>query len=241
MEQRLDKVLASQGVGSRSQVKAEIKQRNVQVNGQVITRPETKINTEADEVIYKGRQLMIKEHVYLMLNKPAGVVSATVDRCDKTVLDLVPKPLRRKGLFPVGRLDKDTEGLLILTDDGAFAHNVLSPKKKVYKLYNATIDGEISERDIQAFAQGIVFSDGTKCLPACLNVIKTGEQTIAQVRICEGKYHQVKKMFLTRGHKVIYLQRIQFGNLSLDGKLNKGECRELNKLEIKNMLFGEVY
>ena len=163
-----------------------------------------------------------------MMNKPQGVVSATEDNRDKTVIDLVPDEFYRKGLFPAGRLDKDTEGLLLITDDGDFAHRMLSPKSGIYKRYYAEVDGEITGDTVKAFEKGIVFADGTKCLPGKLEI--KGKNS-GFVEICEGKFHQVKKMFLVCGLNVTYLKRISIGNLKLDSKLPIGKCRELEKTE----------
>ena len=159
---RLDKILVSQGVGSRREVQKRIKSGEVTVNGEIIRRPETKADAENDEIAVLGKVLNYSEHIYIMMNKPAGVVSATSDNHDKTVIDILPDEYRRRGLFPAGRLDKDTEGLLIITDDGDFAHKMLSPKNHVDKQYIAQLDGEITEDTIQKFEQGIVFADGTK-------------------------------------------------------------------------------
>ena len=162
------------------------------------------------------------------MNKPQGVVSATEDRECQTVIDLVPKHLYRKGLFPAGRLDKDTEGLLIITDDGEFAHKMLAPKSGIYKKYYAEVDGEITEETVKAFEQGIEFADGTRCLPGKLEI---KDKNSGFVEICEGKFHQVKKMFLVCGLKVTFLKRISIGNLVLDSNLPIGKCRELEKTE----------
>lgn len=238
---RLDRALASQGTKSRSEVKKLIKSGRVTVNGAVIKTAEMKVDTEKDRVCINGEALNIKEHIYIMMNKPAGVVSATKDNTDKTVIDILPDNLKRKGLFPVGRLDKDTEGLLIITDDGDFAHRVLSPAKKVYKVYIAVLDGNINESDIKAFKDGIVFADGTKCKSAELEIISNKKPYTARVEICEGKFHQVKKMFKICGKNVLKLQRISIGNLTLDEKLHKGQAKKMDILDINNIFIGKVY
>ena len=226
--ERLDKILVSQNIGSRKEVQKIIRQKTVTVDGNVVTKPETKVDTNSSVIEVGGKTLNFKRHIYIMMNKPQGVVSATEDKNDKTVLDLVPEHLWRKGLFPAGRLDKDTEGLLIITDDGDFAHKMLSPKSGVYKRYYAEVDGKITEDTVKAFEKGIVFADGTECLPGKLE-IKGENSGIAE--ICEGKFHQVKKMFLVCGLKVTFLKRISIGNLVLDSNLPIGECRELEKTE----------
>lgn len=264
--QRLDKLLAASGLGSRTQVKKILKEKKVTVNGNVVVSGDEKIDVYNDIVTYMGQVLNVKEykeHTYLMLNKPMGVVSATQDNLFETVIDILPKEFKRKGLFPVGRLDKDTEGLLIITDDGDFSHKITSPQKKIFKTYNALIDGEIIQDDIWAFEQGLVFKDGTKCLPAKLRVckditslnlpdelkkrfinnrdLKNRPLTNVEVEICEGKFHQVKKMFLAIGKEVLYLKRSKIGNLQLDVSLNKGECRKLDKLEILDIFTSNVH
>ncbi len=235
--ERIDKILVSQNFGSRKQVHALIKNSCVKINGEVCRLKDYKINPENDEIVVNGEKLQYNLHVYIMMNKPSGVLSASNDKNEKTVIDLLPDELKRKGLFPAGRLDKDTEGLLIITDDGDFAHKMLSPKKKVYKLYMAVVDGEITEDTICAFEQGIVFADGTKCLPAKLEAEKIDENSTGFVKICEGKFHQVKKMFLTCGLKVVYLKRLQVGGLKLDVNLHKGEARKMTELE-KSLIFN---
>ncbi|GHU81762.1 pseudouridine synthase [Clostridia bacterium] len=237
---RLDKILSSQNLGSRTVVKQLLKSKAVTVNGQVITAADFKTNTEEDEIKVSGNVINVKKHIYIMMNKPAGVVTASRDNRDKTVFDLVPKELYRKDLFAVGRLDKDTEGLLIITNDGDFAHNVLSPAKKVYKLYEAIINEPITEKDIEEFKDGIVFADGTKCLPAKLWSAENGGNKTVFIEICEGKFHQVKKMFLAIGKKVVFLKRIKIGGLELYGNLHKSECRELEKLELNHIFDSKM-
>lgn len=232
---RLDKILVSQGIGSRREVQKLIKSGEVTVNGVQICKPETKTDAENDEIAVSGRSLNYSEHIYIMLNKPAGVVSASTDRHDKTVIDILPDEFKRKGLFPAGRLDKDTEGLLIITDDGDFAHKMLSPRKHVDKQYIAKLDGEITEDAIQKFEQGIVFADGTKCLPARLEIYENDKKT-GLVTICEGKFHQVKKMFISCGLNVVHLERISIGGLYLDGNLPRGCAKLLTKLD-KSLIF----
>ncbi len=227
--ERLDKILVSQGVGSRKEVQKLIRSKRVTLNGEVVTKPETKLDAESSEIAVDGQALNVKKYIYLMLNKPQGYVSATEDNLHKTVLELVPEDFKRKGLFPAGRLDKDTEGLMIITDDGDFAHRILSPKNHVWKTYYAELDGEPDESVVSAFERGITLDDGTKLLPAKLDLLGNNR---VRVKITEGKFHQVKKMFASCGFKVIFLKRESVGGLSLDGNLPKGSCRELTNSEI---------
>lgn len=237
---RIDKILVSQGIGSRREVQKRIKSGEVTVNGEIIRKPEFKANAENDKIAVLGKVLNYSEHIYIMMNKPAGVVSASQDNHDKTVIDILPDEYKRKGLFPAGRLDKDTEGLLIITDDGDFAHRMLSPKKHVDKQYIAQLDGEITEKTIQNFKQGIIFADGTKCLPAKLEIYNNDKKT-GLVTICEGKFHQVKKMFISCGLNVVHLQRISIGDLYLDGNLPIGGCKLLTNLDKKLIFVGNLY
>lgn len=237
---RIDKILVSQGIGSRREVQKRIKSGEVTVNGEIIRKPEFKANAENDKIAVLGKVLNYSEHIYIMINKPAGVVSASQDNHDKTVIDILPDEYKRKGLFPAGRLDKDTEGLLIITDDGDFAHRMLSPKKHVDKQYIAQLDGEITEKTIQNFKQGIIFADGTKCLPAKLEIYNNDKKT-GLVTICEGKFHQVKKMFISCGLNVVHLQRISIGGLYLDGNLPIGGCKLLTNLDKKLIFVGNLY
>lgn len=229
--ERIDKILASQGTLSRKDAHALLRSGKVTVDGKTVRAADAKADPEMQEICVDGKTLNYQKWVYLMLNKPAGVVSASRDPREKTVVDLVPEELRRKGLFPAGRLDKDTEGLLIITDDGDFAHRMLSPKKEVDKFYEAVLDGPVGEKEIRAFENGIVLEDGTECLPAGLSVLRDGEQPLVCVRIREGKFHQVKKMALAVGRKVLKLKRVRIGMLMLDGTLKPGECRALSEEE----------
>lgn len=237
---RIDKILVSQGIGSRREVQKLIKSGDVTVNGEIIRKPEFKADAENDKIIIAGKEVNYSKHIYIMMNKPAGVVSASSDNYDKTVIDILPDEYKRKGLFPAGRLDKDTEGLLIITDDGDFAHRMLSPKKHVDKQYIAKLDGEITEKIIQKFEQGIIFADGTKCLPAKLEIYNNDKKT-GLVTICEGKFHQVKKMFISCGLNVVHLERISIGNLYLDGNLPIGSCKLLTNLDKKLIFVGKLH
>ena len=229
--QRLDKLLASQGIGSRKEVGALLRAGRVTVDGAAVRSGDAKVDGDTQQITVDGQVLRYRQFQYLMMNKPAGVISASNDPKARTVVDLVPPALQRRGLFPAGRLDKDTTGLLILTDDGDYAHRMLSPKKGVDKLYEAVIDGPVTRTEIEAFERGVVFADGTVCLPAGLRVLREGENPLVQVRIQEGKFHQVKKMFLAVGRTVLALKRVQIGSLKLDLSLKEGECRELTNSE----------
>lgn len=236
---RLDKMLVSQNIGSRSEVQKFIRKGLVCVNGEKEVNKDRKIDPIRDIISLNGKVIEYKKYIYIMMNKPKGVISASTDPKKETVVDLVRKDLYRKDLFPAGRLDIDTQGLLIITNDGDFAHRMLSPKKKVYKVYEAIVDKRISNKNIESFKNGIIFNDGTKCLPAELKVIKDNiDYTSVQVKICEGKFHQVKKMFLTIGANVVELKRKQIGSLKLDESLEDGGSRELTEFEKESIFIG---
>lgn len=232
MRIRLDKYLADMGCGTRSQVKREIAGGSVMVNGAPARRPEDKIDTEKDSVVFRGSPVGYVEYEYFMLNKPAGVVSATEDRKERTVLDLIDAR-RRKDLFPVGRLDKDTEGLLLITNDGEMAHRLLSPKKHVDKVYYARVAGRITEEHVRLFAEGVDIGDEKPALPAELTVLSSGEISEIELVIREGRFHQVKRMFQAAGGEVTYLKRLRMGSLVLDGELEPGEYRKLTEEEVR--------
>ena len=232
MKLRLDKYLADMGIGTRTEVKKAITKGQVRVNEETVKRPEIKIDTEKDHVFYQGQRVAYAEYEYYMLNKPAGVVSATEDKNDSTVLDLIDEK-QRKDLFPVGRLDKDTEGLLLITNDGELAHQLLSPKKHVDKVYFARIDGKVTEEDVRRFAEGLEIGEEKPTLPAHLEILKSEEISEIRLTIREGKFHQVKRMFHVVGKEVIYLKRLQMGSLVLDPRLALGEYRELSGQELK--------
>lgn len=239
---RLDKILVSQNVGSRKEVQKLIKDGAVCINGECVKQPQCKVDAVTDEITVGGQPLLYSKYVYIMMNKPAGVLSASNDKRAETVIDLLPEEFKRPGLFPAGRLDKDTEGLLIITNDGEFAHNMLSPKKHVEKKYIAQLDGEVTEEMIKAFEKGIVFADGTECMPAKLETdSENADKTTAVVTICEGKFHQVKKMFAVCGKNVVHLKRISIGNLYLDGKLPIGGCKMLSNLDKLSIFMGNMH
>lgn len=230
--ERLDKILASQGTLSRKEVKEIIKKGRVTLNGKVIKDSAVKIDAQTDKVCLDGEELMLKKHIYIMLNKPQGVVSASESDTDQTVVDLVPDELYRKNLFPAGRLDKDTTGFVLITDDGDFAHRILSPKNHIFKTYLARLDHSLTESDIEMLENGITLADGTTLKEAKLEIVEEGESPLVKIIICEGKYHQVKRMFAAAGNKVVALHRSKMGNLELDESLNPGECREITPEEL---------
>jgi 16S rRNA pseudouridine516 synthase len=237
--ERLDKILASQNVGTRKEVGAMIRAGRVSVNGKVILRPEYKADPEHDTVELDGAAFTVKKHLYLMMNKPGGVLSASRDPKARTVIDLLPPEWRRRGMFPAGRLDKDTEGLLILTDDGDFAHRMLAPKSHVTKWYEAVLAHPVTEADVQAFRKGVELT-GMTCLPAEL-IPAEGGASAAIVKVREGKFHQVKRMFLARGNEVLALRRVRIGDLELDERLSPGETRELCASELELIFRGKRY
>ncbi|MBF0780873.1 MULTISPECIES: pseudouridine synthase [unclassified Granulicatella] len=226
---RLDKFLVTVGIGTRKEVKSLIKQKRVSVNGQIAKQNDCHIDEYLDTVCLDDSALVYKKYVYVMLHKPQGVVSATEDAKDRTVLDLLDKSYQ--SVFPVGRLDKNTEGLLLLTNDGKLAHDLLSPKKHIDKIYFALLEKNASHDDILACQQGVVLDDGYCCMPAKL-VISNEQPNAVHITIQEGKFHQVKRMFQALGNKVIYLKRESMGTLCLDEKLALGEYRELTSEEL---------
>ena len=230
-ELRLDKFLSDSAAGSRREIREWIRAGRVSVDGTIVKRPEQKVDT-ASAVTLDGGPVPYKAFLYLMLDKPEGLITATEDRDQRTVLDLLPAALRGKGLFPVGRLDKDTSGLLLLTNDGDFAHRVISPKKGVSKRYHAVVDGVPDEEDAAAFRKGLVLGDGTRCLPAELECSGGNE---CWVTVQEGKYHQVKRMLASRGKPVLHLRRLSIGGLELDPKLGAGGLRQLDEEELRKI------
>lgn len=229
--ERIDKIIASQGLYSRSDVKYLVNRKRVAVDGKVITSSSQKADAEKNVITIDGKPLTVKKQIYLMLHKPKGYVSATEDKKQQTVLALVPQEYRGRDLFPAGRLDKDTTGLMILTDDGVLAHNILSPKKHVQKVYRVELDIPVTEEMQQGFAAGVELNDGI-CKAAKLVI--TGEKT-AEVTLSEGRYHQIKRMFGCYGAKVVELHRIAMGDLYLPDDLAEGDCRELTEEELKKL------
>ncbi len=231
---RLDKYLADMGIGTRTEVKKLIRQGKVKIDALIVKSPEQKIDTATQKVFCEGEEIGYEEYEYYMLNKPAGYVSATTDAKDKTVLDLITDK-KRKDLFPVGRLDKDTEGLLLITNDGDLAHRLLAPKKHVDKLYYANVEGVVTEEDVRVFAEGVNIGENEVTRPALLEILKSDEISEIHLTIQEGKFHQVKRMFEAVGKKVIYLKRISMGTLRLDEKLKLGEYRPLTEEELEHL------
>lgn len=250
---RLDKFLADAGTGTRSEVKKYIQKGQVQINGETVKRPETKVTVPEDTVTFQGETIgAAPEFEYYLLHKPAGYISATEDAKEPTVMELIPS--KRKGLFPVGRLDKDTEGLLLITDDGMLAHELLSPKKHVDKTYYSIVDGKVTEQDIIAMEKGVDIGEEKPTLPACLEILsvspvnptenpgniscelfQSGWYSEILLTIHEGKFHQVKRMMEAVGKKVLYLKRLSMGSLILPPDLPKGQCRPLTRDELTSI------
>ena len=240
---RLDKFLVACAVGSRTEVKNFLKTGRVTVNGKKEKSAKLQINEETDEICFDGAKLDYEEFVYYMMNKPQGVISATEDPKHKTVLDLLDDYARVKEVFPVGRLDIDTHGLLLLTNDGKLAHSLLSPKRHVDKTYLAQVKGIMTDTDVETFAQGIPLKDFT-CQPAKLELVSIDtekDQSLVRVTIAEGKFHQVKRMVAYCGKEVVDLQRLTMGTLTLDEDLKRGEWRRLTKEELEGLLESVQY
>lgn len=230
---RLDRFLADMNVGTRTEIKKAVRRGLVTVDGTTVKDPGLSVN-ETSLVFYQGRKVVYEIFSYYMLNKPCGVITATEDRRQRTVLDLLPED-RRKDLSPVGRLDKDTEGLLLITNDGALNHRLLSPKHHVDKRYFARIEGKVDSGDVNAFAEGIRLEEDLTCMPARLEILRSDDISEIEVVIQEGKYHQIKRMFEAVGKKVIYLKRLSMGSLVLDPSLAPGEWRRLTPEEIESL------
>lgn len=231
--ERLDKLLSATGRWSRKEIKELVRQGRVLVGQVPARKPEDKYDPEAVSILVDGEAVNCAPVVYVMMHKPEGLLSATEDNRQKTVLDLLPEYLRRRGLFPVGRLDKDSTGLLLLTDDGPLAHELLSPKKHVDKVYLARVEGRVDDADIAALADGMVLGDGLHCLPAGLKPV--GDGSACLVTLHEGKYHQVKRMLAARGKPVLALKRLSMGPLSLDEALAPGDWRMLTAGEVASL------
>ena len=231
--ERLDKIISNLGYGSRKEIKALVKKGLVKVDGEVVKDNGVLIDPEKSVININGEDLFYREYIYLMMNKPDGVISATYDNREETVIDLLEVEHQVFNPFPVGRLDKDTVGLLLLTNDGELNHRLISPKWHVDKVYYAKIDKAVDEKDVEAFKNGITLDDGYKCKEGKLEIINSSNEGAEEmVTIQEGKYHQVKRMFQSLGKEVVYLKRIQFGGISLDEDLEEGEYRELTDEEI---------
>lgn len=233
---RLDKMLANMGLGSRTAVKEKIKKSRVLVNDKVIKNSKFHVDPYKDLVVADGTVVHYREFIYVMMNKPQGYISATEDFKDKTVIDLLEASIQNFAPFPVGRLDKNTEGFVLMTNNGQLAHQLLSPKKGIKKKYFAKVRGIVTEDDLNAFEKGIILDDGYETKPAKLTIIKSNEISEIELTITEGKFHQVKRMFEAVDKKVIYLKRLSIGNLQLDESLKLGEYRELLQEELNYCL-----
>lgn len=232
---RIDKFLSNMGFGSRKEVKILLKSTAVEVNGEIVRDPKVHVDEHTDQVAVEGETVAYTEFIYLLMNKPQDVISATEDKYDQTVIDLLAEQERHFEPFPVGRLDKDTEGFLLLTNDGKLAHELLSPKKHVDKTYYALIEGQVTEEDAEAFKKGVALDDGYVTKPASLNIFESGPESKIELTITEGKFHQVKRMFESVGKRVVYLKRLSMGPLSLDPKLDLGEYRHLTEEEVTSL------
>lgn len=235
---RLDKFLSSQGICSRKQAAKLVKDKCVKVNGVCASKSDIKINAERDIIEVGGEIVAYTKYIYIMMNKPKGVLSASADRNAQTVIDILPENLKRRGLFPAGRLDKDTTGLMIITDDGEFAHKMLSPKSGVYKLYLAELDCDLSESGKAALEHGITLNDGTEYRPAKISFENTNNRSRVLAEISEGKFHEIKRMFKAVGCEVLELKRLRIGNLFLDENLAGGEARLMSLNELKMVFSG---
>ena len=232
---RLDKFLTEMGLGTRSEVKKILKTKQITVNGEIVTKPETKVEPENDQISYKGEPVTYCEYEYYLFYKPAGCVTATEDQLHKTVMDYLTDTVR-SDLFPVGRLDIDTEGLLLITNDGALAHDLLSPAKHVEKTYYAVIDGVVTEKDVNSFENGVDIGEEKLTKPGKLRILKSEPESEIELTITEGRFHQVKRMFAALGNKVVALHRWRIGNVELDESLEEGEFRPLTQEEIDNLV-----
>jgi len=228
--------LASQGFGTRSEIGRMVRAGHVAVDGMIAKNPAVKLEPQSSEISVNGLVLDYRRHLYLMMNKPAGLLCVSSDPRSETVVSMLPGVYQRPGLFPAGRLDKDTTGLVIITDDGDFGHNLTAPKKDIVKTYHAVLDGEVGEHEIEAFATGITLEDGTECRPAGLRVLEPGERPLVEICIMEGRYHQIKRMAASVGKMVLSLKRTAIGGLFLDDTLQIGDYCELND-EMKALLF----
>lgn len=235
--QRLDKVIASQGKYSRNDVRRLVRSGSVTVNGKAVSDSGVKVDPGCDVITVCGENFGYSEYVYIMLNKPEGVVSASRSPGEKTVVDLVPDELKRQGLFPAGRLDKDTTGFVLITDDGAFAHDILSPKKHIEKTYIAVLDRLIGDAELEKFRTGVTLADGYECLPAQITPL-TDDGLTVEIKLREGKYHQIKRMAAACGSHVNKLRRISMGSLELDSSLAEGECRLISADELAKIKIG---
>ncbi|MBS4537817.1 rRNA pseudouridine synthase [Clostridium sp. D2Q-11] len=234
-KERLDKILSNLGYGTRKEIKGKIKAGLVKVEGKIIKDSSLKVNPGDSLIEFNNKEIDYRKYIYLLMNKPQGVISATDDNYHKTVIDLIDNEFKAFEPFPVGRLDKDTEGLLLLTNDGKLAHNLLSPKKHIDKKYYVEVKGELTSKDEIAFKDGIDIGEKDITLPADLQIISSGKISTGYVTIREGKFHQVKRMFKELGKEVVYLKRVSMGELLLDPNLRLGEYRELTTKELEKL------
>lgn len=232
---RLDKLLAHAGYGSRKDVKELLKKKRVKIADKVVVKGNLHVNPKEQIVTVDGDTVDYEKYLYMIVHKPQNYISATVDDKDKTVIDLVPEKYQHYDLAPVGRLDKDTEGLILLTNDGMLNHIITSPKTEIYKTYYATVDGQVTKEHIVQFKNGVVLDDGYKTKPAYLELVESGTTSEIQLSICEGKFHQVKRMFRAIDMEVTYLKRLRIGDISLDKDLTIGKTRLLNEAELAYM------
>ncbi|MDF2987951.1 MAG: pseudouridine synthase family protein [Eubacterium sp.] len=232
-KQRLDKVLSNFGFGSRTEIKSAVKKGLITVDGAIVKDSSIHVNPEENLIVMNGIKLEYRKYIYLMMNKPQGVISATTDTRQKTVFDIMPEEYKCFDLFPAGRLDIDTEGLVLMTNDGQLAHEILSPKKHVTKKYFAHVLGRVDQSDVDAFKHGVTLDDGYKTLPAQLEILKSDDISEIKLSITEGKFHQVKRMFEAVNKEVIYLKRLSMGMLELDESLGLGECKELSQADVE--------
>lgn len=231
-KERLDKIISNQLKYSRTDASKLIRGGNVSVNGVIVKDPATKVDGENDTIVTPNGEIVYEKYIYIMMNKPQGVVSASRSPNEKTVIDLLDESLKRKGLFPAGRLDKDTTGFMLITDDGDFAHNILSPKHHVEKEYLATTDNKISEDFLNEIRLGMTCGED-EFLPSEIELLEDGENPVYRIILHEGKYHQIKRMITKSGVTLLSLKRIRMGDLDLDSSLAPGEARKMTKKEIK--------
>lgn len=238
-KERIDKVLANLGYGSRKEIKKMCKDGEVTIDGQVMKDSSYKFDPEISEITVLGSEVMYRDYIYLMMNKPQDVISATYDNMHETVIDIIADEFRALEPFPVGRLDKDTEGLMLISNDGKLSYRLLSPKRKIPKTYYAEVDGLVTEEDAKAFKEGVYIMDDDEeyqTLPADLKIIESAEMSKIELTIVEGKFHQVKRMFLAVDKEVLYLKRVKIGSLKLDEDLDLGEYRELTQEELNELI-----
>ncbi len=236
---RIDKIISDMGFASRREVKSLIRNGRVLAGGNVVTSSDAKFDTDSVRITVDGEEVRYRKFRYIMMNKPDGFVCATEDTRERTVIELLDERTKRQSLFTVGRLDKDTEGLLILTNDGDYAHKIISPKSDISKRYYAKVRGKLNDEDISRVRRGLVLGDGTRCLPAELEITSAADESDCVITVSEGKYHQVKRMMASLGKPVIYLKRLSIGDLVLDEALETGEWRELSEREIQLSLVSE--